>query len=326
MLSCRYVKHLTWCNRIMNKEFENILDDCLERLLFRGETMEDCLKAYPQQAGALKPLLQTALLTRKATRIKPRPEFKARVRYQFRTALRESAPNREHPFSIWRFRWATALVAILVMLMASSGLVVAASSSMPDSPLYSVKLAVEQMQLNLTFSDLGKAKLYAKFADRRISEIMHMAKKGDASQVTASADLLGKQLSSLTNLNSDTERSLAGEGKNVQDNEAWLGTEQTAVTSPPEMFTPPPTPATSTPIPATSLPPQIAADDVFKGYTAEAGKNSELYNLLLQDGLDNSAALRDLLATVPESIKTALLEAIEVAETGYLNALNAINE
>ena len=63
------------------KEFNNILDECLERLLVRGDTLEQCLVSYPEQAGELEPLLQTALATKKALAIQPRPEFKARARY-----------------------------------------------------------------------------------------------------------------------------------------------------------------------------------------------------------------------------------------------------
>ncbi|GAI42438.1 unnamed protein product, partial [marine sediment metagenome] len=39
------------------KEFDNILDECLERLLVNGETIEQCLQSYPEQAANLKPLL-----------------------------------------------------------------------------------------------------------------------------------------------------------------------------------------------------------------------------------------------------------------------------
>jgi len=70
-----------------SKEFDNILDDCLERLLTEGETIEQCLESYSERAAELKPLLQTVLATKKASAIQPRPEFKARARYQFLSAL-----------------------------------------------------------------------------------------------------------------------------------------------------------------------------------------------------------------------------------------------
>ena len=318
MPSCLCEKYLMWCNKIMNKEFENILDDCLERLVVRGETVEDCLNAYPQQADALKSLLQTALLTKNATVIEPRSEFKASARYQFRIALQEATTNKNRFLSTWRFRWATALTAILVMLMASGGLVVAAGTSMPDNPLYSVKLAVEQMQINLTFSDLGKANLYARFADRRVSEIIHMAQKGDASQVVAGTNLLGYQLAMIANLTTDAD-------KTWQDNRGISEDGQPSLESD-EPLTKTPGLALQPPEPALTLPPALSTDAVFQDSLAEEGEASELLSLLLQDGVKNSAALRDSLATMPESVQSALLEAIEVLEAGYINSLNAIIE
>ena len=72
-----------------SREFDNILDECLERLLLKGETVEQCLASYPEQAAELEPLLHTALITKKASAIEPRHEFRARARYQFDSALRE---------------------------------------------------------------------------------------------------------------------------------------------------------------------------------------------------------------------------------------------
>lgn len=316
MPSCLCEKYLMWCNKIMNKEFENILDDCLERLIVRGKTVEDCLNAYPQQADALKPLLQTALLAKKATGIEPHPEFKARARYQFHIALQEAATKKDRFLSKWRFRWATALAAILVMLMASGGLVVAAGTSMPDSPLYWVKLAVEQMQINLTFSDMGKANLYAEFADRRFSEIMHMAQKGDASQVVAGTNLLNDQLAMITNLTTDADKTWQDNRTLSEDEQSALESDETLTTSAGATLKPPA--VAVTPLPA------LSTDSVFQDSMAEEGETSELLSRLLQDGINNSAALRDSLTTAPESVQSALLEAIKVLEAGYSNAIIAI--
>ena len=113
------------------KEFDNILEACLERMLTRGETVEQCLADYPEQAVELEPLLRTALFTRRALSIKPRPEFRERARYQLRTALQEMEEKRQRRFAFfsWQPQWVTALVAVLVILLASSGTVAAASWS-----------------------------------------------------------------------------------------------------------------------------------------------------------------------------------------------------
>ncbi len=173
-----------------NREFDDILNECLERLLVEGESPEECLASYPEQADELQPLLQMAVVTRKALAIEPRPEFRARARYQFVTALGEVAPGKGRRFFAWRLRWTTVVTTALILLLAGGGVVVAAGYSMPDSPLYRVKLATEQVQLRLTPSALSRTKLYVRLADKRVAEIVYMAQKGDARLV----ELVTRQL------------------------------------------------------------------------------------------------------------------------------------
>jgi len=175
------------------EEFNNILDECLERLLVRGETVEQCLASYPGQADELEPLLQMALATKKALAIQPRPEFKARARYQLGSAFREVKPKRRFFFG-WQPRWATAVAVVLILLLGGGSTVAAAGSSMPDDLLYPVKLATEQVQLTLTRSNMGRAELHAELADRRVAEIIYMADKGDAQQVEVIAQRLDNHL------------------------------------------------------------------------------------------------------------------------------------
>ena len=66
---------------------------------------------------------------------------------------------------------------LLVVCLVGGGTVFAASGSMPDSPLYPVKLATEHVQLALTFSDIGKAEANARLADKRVQEIVYLTGK-----------------------------------------------------------------------------------------------------------------------------------------------------
>jgi hypothetical protein len=303
---------------VSNKELEAILDDCLERLLVRGETIEDCLAAYSKQADALKPLLQTTLAVRKAAAIQPSPEFRARARYQFRVALRERAVQKSHLFPSWRLHWATALTAILAMLLAGGGLVAAANSSMPDNPLYSLKLAAEQLQLSLTPSELDKANLYAEFADRRVAEIIYIAQKGDASLADAATRRLNNQLAMIASLAIGQ-----GSGSRLLNEAGQAPSAETKTQTQPgaSLSTTPPLPA-----PTLVLPQGSTADFGPPESYPEDEAMSQLMQLLLQDANQNIAALRDLWATAPEAVKPAVLQAISVLETGYTNALNAIGE
>jgi hypothetical protein len=168
----------------MAERFENILDECLERLR-QGESVEQCLARYPEQAADLAPLLRVAVDSQKASSaVKPRPEFKERARYKIQSNLhdkeRKTQPKRASSIGgISRWVMAVASV-ILIFLVAGTGTVAASTSSMPDDTLYPVKLATERVRLGLTRGDIKKARVNVRLADRRVKEIVYLAKKGDS--------------------------------------------------------------------------------------------------------------------------------------------------
>ena len=272
-----------------SKEFNNILDECLERLLVKGEKIDQCLQSYPEQAARLKPLLQTALLTKRASAIQPSADFKARARYQFHSALREVAAPRSRPVFSWLPRWATVLSLVLGLLMVGGGTVVAAGNSMPDSTLYPLKLATEQVRLMLTPSQIGKARLCAELADRRVAEIVYMANKGDAQQVELITQRLDKRLVML----------------------AALASTQKAAGAP-KMLAPAP------------APPQEAEGE--KGVYSQADSRAKLKMTIEHYAANHQAALRAALEKAPESAKSALRRAINVSSADYEKALEALNE
>jgi hypothetical protein len=192
----------------MNQEqrFDNVLNECLDRIL-KGETVEKCLQRFPEQAQELEPLLRTAQAARIASTIQPRPEFKAKARYEFQSALRKMEAKKTGRKSIfnwqWQSGWAVALVVVMVVVLGGGGTVAASSNSMPDAPLYSVKLASEEVQLAVTPSEIAQAELNAKFANRRTEEIVYMASKDNAQEVQIVAQRLNTNLANITNLAAD---------------------------------------------------------------------------------------------------------------------------
>jgi len=183
-----------------NRELNDIFEDCLERILTGGETVEQCLAGYPEYAAELAPLLQTALEAKETLEIAPSPEFREKARYQILTELRDIEERKQRRFSLfgWQPRWATAAIAVLVLLVASSGTVAAAGNSLPDQTLYPVKLATERVRLALTPSTLGKAEYYAELVDKRVSEIISMSDKGKLKQVEKTTERLNNQLMAMT--------------------------------------------------------------------------------------------------------------------------------
>lgn len=275
-----------------NKEFDDILNECLERLLVKGASPEECLDSYPEHADELQPLLQMAAATKKALAIEPRPEFMARARYQFVAALGEAAPGRGRRFFAWRLRPATVVATALILLLAGGGVVVAAGYSMPDGPLYQVKLAVEQVQLRLTPSVLSRTKLHARLADKRVAEIVYVAQKGDARRVELVTRQLDNHLVMIASL-AVAQRGEAG----VLDGALPL-----------------------------SAPILEADTKSSEGFTLQNGDAGELVTLLEYYAATNQAELSAVLATAPEAVKPALLQAISVSVDGYKQALNAVGK
>jgi len=272
------------------REFNNILDECLERLLVKGDTVEQCMASYPEQADELGPLLQTAVATKKALAIQPRPDFKARARYQLGSAFQQVKPKRRFFFLGWQPRWATVVAAVLILLLGGSSTVAAAGNSMPDDLLYPVKLATEQVQLSLTFSNMGRAELCAELADRRVAEIIYMADKGDAQQVEVIAQRLDNHLVMIARL-----------GSALEENGAPMAQVQL-----------------QGPVLSEETP---GEGDVYSG----ANNRARLRLTLECCAANHEADLQDVLETAPESVKSALRQAIAVSGTGYEKALDALD-
>jgi len=279
------------------KELNNILDECLERLLVKGETIEQCLVSYPEYADELESLLQTVVATREAVAIQPRPEFKSKARYEFRLELQKVEPGRRPTSLGWYPRWAIAMVALLVILLGGGGIVAAAGNSMPDSFLYPVKLATEQVRLGLTFSDIGKAELHAELADTRVNEIVYIVNKDKPGQLATTAERLDEHIAFVANL------SLAGSG--VDESAAADSRERAVMLAPAAEE-------------AAEVESGVKDDDQAKG-------RDKLRSLVGRNAANHSAVLDDVLKNAPESAKPALRRVIERLEAGYERALEALD-
>jgi outer membrane biosynthesis protein TonB len=316
-----------------NKEFDNILNECLERLLVGDETIEQCLVQYPEQAVELRPLLETALAAKKISNLQPSPEFKARARYQFREALNE-VPTRKAFFSFVWPAWATVVAVVLAVLLSGGGTVALASNSMPDEPLYSVKVATEQVRLAFTFSDIGKAEVHAELADRRVEEITAIANRAEPEDLEKATDLLNTHLERVATLAMTWS---GGEKANMLRVPAPTPapTPEPAPAAPPaptpslSPAAPEPTPA-PTPEPAPAAPPAPITPPAPEEATqdAEGTVDGELAKLRVEverNAIRHPAMLREMLRTAPESAKPTLRRALEIAEARYQQALEAVD-
>ena len=203
----------------MADRFDDILSECTERVL-RGESLEQCLQRYPEQALEIEPLLRVAVAAGKASSaVEPRPEFKARVRHEVQSQLRskgrKAEPKRNSALH-WIPRWAAVAACVaLVFVFAAGGTVAASSGSVPGDTLYSVKTTTEQIQLRLTFSKAAKAKLQARFAERRVWEMARLAQEGRTAHLAALAVRFEAHLAKIEQLAAQIEATDPEDGERL---------------------------------------------------------------------------------------------------------------
>ncbi|MSQ22320.1 MAG: hypothetical protein EXR53_03300 [Dehalococcoidia bacterium] len=189
------------------EEFAQVLDQCLDKVIQEGATVESCLQHYPQHAAQLGPLLTTALETRRTLEFTSSASAKDKARMALQTALRQRKARPQR--SVWGLlggvsaqllvgprRWAvaTAAAAVLIVALGGTGMVAASSESVPGQPLYPVKRAVEQVRLTTTFNHQAKAQLYAGLASRRSQEMAIVAARGNTKRAERLAIEAEKQL------------------------------------------------------------------------------------------------------------------------------------
>lgn len=290
-----------------SRPFRDIFEECLELVLVKGETVEECLRRYPEHARELKSLLETATATKKATAVQPSPEFRERARQQFYAALRQMPAQKKRAGFSWggQPRWATVVAVVLAILLVSSGTVAAASGSMPDQPLYPVKLASEQAWLALTFSSLHKAELYARLADRRVLEIVYLASKNKPEQVQRTTQSLDGHLARIADL-AATHTMMFGEAG-----------------APVPMLTETPT-LGKTALPSLTVEvPAVPQDDVARN---AYDQRARLRAMVIYQATHNPARLKAALMNASPQARLALLRAIAVSETGYEKALMSLED
>jgi hypothetical protein len=273
---------------------EDIFNECLEAVL-RGESPEDCLSRYPQQADEIRPLLQMAMAARCASHIEPRQEFRARARYEYRSAVAEACEKSTRRGFRWSWRWSTAVpVAVAVMMMSGGGVMAASTNSLPGQPLYSVKLAMEQMQLNMTPAGEAQTKVYAAKAERREDEMVALAGSDNQALVGEASLRLESTLSNVTSYMaiSDDTRQIVGAATAPVPESSTSEVFTTSIWEDGKNFT-------------GIVPPQAALPS---NYTSI---DPELLSLLKEYAARDQVKLQQALDSLPESTRLVLQHVLE---------------
>jgi hypothetical protein len=325
------------------KDFDTILDECLDRV-FRGENLEACLADYPDHAADLRPLLETVVETKDAADIAPRPEFRQEAARQFQQALRDLPVRKPAGAFSFRHWWVSVATALAVIVFGGTGTVFAANSAQPDNILYPVKLATESVRISLASSDQAKAELYAEFADRRVSEIVTMASKGNAEAVEKATDHLDHQLVAMAGVVDTGESKELATMASTADHGALTApmASTTTDTSGAALAVPAPAPATTATTatePTPTEPPMAlvpgrgpsAADNQTRNAEGhgpdEFGTAATAPAGSFKEDVSNRAAeaiqkLQEAIENTPETAHGGLRHAIDVVQGGYGKVLD----
>ncbi len=332
-----------------NKQFNTILDECLESLLTGKETPEQCLQRYPEYARELEPLLRTALIVNKAVDVKPSVDFRAKARYQLQSIIAESrAPKRATRFVS---KWAIAICAVMLVFVLVGGTALAANGSMPGNPLYAVKLATENLSIRLTGSAEKKAELYITMADRRVTEMIWMVDNGKTQYLEAATLRLQNYYAKIGELPlaENTEEVLSSAN---MTNQTVARPALTAIPTETQTTVPAPTTAattattakgtmTTTELPPTALPAVTAPFSRQNGSNSAAGPHGnvnttanlktaediKLLNILQNNAVTQPQQIQELLNSnkVPEAVKPALRRALAASKIDYQIAIDNLN-
>ena len=79
-------------NNNHDKHIADALNECFESMI-KGESLDSCLARHPECVAELRPLLQTMQTARSVSSISPDASFRAKARYDLRTALYTSVSH-----------------------------------------------------------------------------------------------------------------------------------------------------------------------------------------------------------------------------------------
>lgn len=165
---------------MLNPQLTERFNDCVDRLL-AGATVEDCLRLYPDDAAALRPLLESGQVVR---RIQPTDAevaaAQARGQARLDFVLAQSYVRRT-PARRWVSTLA-GLAAVFVLLFA--GAAYAAESTLPGDALYPLKLFTENVR-----GAVGGESVRQAFAARRADEVRDLLALGRSAFVTFAGDV-----------------------------------------------------------------------------------------------------------------------------------------
>ncbi|MEW6233320.1 MAG: hypothetical protein AB1566_13545 [Chloroflexota bacterium] len=148
------------------------LAECLE-IIENGEDVGVALDRFPGWKVELRPLVETAVALRRVTPSTPPESFKASLRYRILNAAQK--PKTRWPLRWnWRSMLLRTVTVVVALCILGTGTMVASADSLPDSPLFSFKLAGEQAQVRITLNRAQRQRLRVFLVEKRMNEVAAM--------------------------------------------------------------------------------------------------------------------------------------------------------
>jgi uncharacterized membrane protein YgcG len=154
----------------MDAQLETKLINCLSALE-SGESLEQILSRYPEDAAHLRVLLEIAA-SLPLVRLEASPVAQVASRRAFLAEaqmIRDTSERR--PFTLFPVRLAAVLASLVLVFVFVGSVVAASAAALPGDRLYEVKRGVEEIRLNLA-SAAQKEQLAKQFEQERRDEIV----------------------------------------------------------------------------------------------------------------------------------------------------------
>jgi hypothetical protein len=213
--------------RRTENELAEALDQCIE-LLHSGATVKDCIQRFPSLRDQLEPLLAVAAELRRMAQMQPSPEFRraAKARLLVAAVQRRAEPA-QRPAAWWRswsLRFAAAAAAVIVLAVPALS---ASADSLPGSPLFPIKRAMEEARLRLAPDAAAQAQVHLDIARARLRELETLRQRGQSSEEAARglALALGR-LEEHLRARSDTQSLPPGLVEQIEELSERLGVQQ----------------------------------------------------------------------------------------------------
>ncbi len=193
----------------MERQLADLFAECLDWMSEKGGTAEQAAARYPEQCEALLQLLETAKQIETVPEVLPRPEFSAVARLRLQNQLKTKrkpvtffASNRhirQTNTGNRRFAmtWLIVLGMIATLLAGGGGVAYASTDALPGDALYSVKTAIQDVELALT-DDVGDVDLLLGFMNANVGEVQELAAQARWDDLVAGLGEYQQNLEALT--------------------------------------------------------------------------------------------------------------------------------